>query len=237
MCDHPRHDHKPTRRTILAGSAALAASPLMAWPAFSQTATPQNAISPDAALKRLLDGNARYVANQPEVRDFSAGRAARTTAQYPIVAVLSCSDARVAPELVFDQGPGDVFAVRVAGNFAFGYGTASLEYAVAVLNVPLIMVLGHTNCGAVDAAIKVIKDDLKLPGLLPQLVASIKPAVRAAKTSNPADLLTEAIAENVRQNVKRLSSHKPILAERVAQKKIEVVGGIYDIPTGKVAII
>ncbi len=237
MCDHPHHDHKPTRRTILTGTAALAASPLMAWPAFSQTAAPQNAISPDAALKQIMDGNARYAANTMQRQDFSARRAALANVQYPVVAVLSCADSRVAPELVFDQGPGDVFVVRVAGNFAADYGIASLEYAVAVLNVPLIMVLGHSNCGAVDAAIKVVKDQLKLPGLLPQLVAAIKPAVRAAKTSNPADLLKEATAENVRQNVQELATHKPILADAVTQKKLKVVGGFYDVATGKVEMI
>ncbi len=238
MCNDPRHhDCHLSRRTILTGTGALAASSVMAWPAASQTAQPQNAISPDAALKRIMDGNARYAANTMQRQDFSARRAALTKSQHPVVAVLSCADSRVAPELAFDQGPGDVFVVRVAGNFAFGYGTASLEYAVAVLNVPLIMVLGHTNCGAVDAAIKVVKDDLKLPGLLPQLVASIKPAVLAAKTKDPADLLKAATIENVKKSMRTLETQKPILAEAVAQKKLKVVGGIYQLATGKVEMV
>ena len=131
-----------SRRGVLAGAALLAATPWVAGRAAAQgAASPQNAISPDAALKRLLDGNARYVANAPTTRDYSAGRAARVTAQYPVAAVLSCSDLRVAPELAFDQGPGDLFVVRIAGNFASNDGIASLEYAVQFLNVPLVMVL------------------------------------------------------------------------------------------------
>jgi carbonic anhydrase len=110
-----------------------------------------NAIGADAALSLLMKGNVRYVANRPTHRDFSAGRAERTKSQYPIAAVLSCSDSRVAPEFAFDQGPGDLFVVRVAGNFANEDGLASFEYAVKFLGVPLVVVLGHSNCGAVDA--------------------------------------------------------------------------------------
>src|SRR5512138_2942243 len=123
-----------------------------------------NAISGAAALQRLIDGNARYAANDPNERDFSSGRAARAAAQYPIAAILSCADSRVAPELVFDQGPGDLFVVRVAGNVVNTDLLASLEYGVEFLGIPLIMVLGHSGCGAVDAAIEVLKKDAKLPG-------------------------------------------------------------------------
>ncbi len=94
--------------------------------------------------------------------------------------MLSCSDSRVAPELVFDQGPGDVFVVRLAGNFLDDDGFASLEYAVKFLGAPLVMVLGHTNCGAIAAAIKVVMERVELPGHLPGLIKSIKPAVIAA---------------------------------------------------------
>src|SRR5215813_6822940 len=115
-----------------------------------------------------------------------------------------CSDSRVAPELLFDQGPGDVFVVRLAGNFLDDDGFASLEYAVKFLGAPLVMILGHTNCGAIDAAIKVVKEGIELPGHLPELIKSIEPAVIAAHARHPSDLVAAAIEENVRLNMKRL---------------------------------
>lgn len=196
-----------------------------------------NTISPEAALERLMQGNGRYAANAPEHKDFSAGRAERVSAQYPIAAVLSCSDSRVAPELAFDQGPGDVFVVRVAGNFINVDGLASLEYAVKFLGVPLLMVLGHTNCGAVSAAVKVVMERAELPGHLPDLVKSIEPAVIAAHGRHPGDLVAAAIEENVKLNVQRLDNDTPIIAEPLAAKKIAVVGGVYDLVTGKVGLL
>jgi carbonic anhydrase len=127
--------------------------------------------------------------------------------------------------------------VRVAGNFVNEDGLASLEYAVKILGAPLIMVLGHTNCGAVDAAIKVVKDRTKLPGHLPELVKSIEPAVIAAHARHPSDLLAASIEENVKLNVERLKKDKPIVSEAVAAKKVEVVGGIYDLATGKINLL
>jgi carbonic anhydrase len=196
-----------------------------------------NAISPDAALERLMQGNGRYAANAPDEKDFSAGRAERVTAQYPIVAVLSCSDSRVAPELTFDQGPGDVFVVRVAGNFLNEDGLASMEYAIKILGVPLLMVLGHTNCGAVGAAVKFVTEHAELPGHLPDLVKSIEPAVIAAHARHPSDLLAAAIEENVKLNVHRLYDDAPIVSEALAAKKIAAVGGIYDLATGKIRLL
>jgi carbonic anhydrase len=196
-----------------------------------------NAISPDAALERLMQGNGRYAANDPEEKDFSAGRAERVTAQYPIVAVLSCSDSRVAPELAFDQGPGDVFVVRVAGNFLNEDGLASMEYAIKILGVPLLMVLGHTNCGAVGAAVKFVTEHAELPGHLPDLVKSIEPAVIAAHARHPSDLLAAATEENVKLNVKRLDDDAPIVSEALAAKTIAAVGGIYDLATGKINLL
>jgi carbonic anhydrase len=143
----------------------------------------------------------------------------------------------VAPELVFDQGPGDVFVVRLAGNFLNDDGFASLEYAVKFLGAPLVMVLGHTNCGAVAAAVKVVQEHAELPGHLPDLVNSIEPAVIAAHAKHPSDLVAAAIEENVRLNVKRLDDDAPILSEALAAKKIDIVGGIYDLATGKVGLL
>ena len=227
-----------SRRGILAGGAALlSAGAALSACAAAQPQSPSNAISADEALKRLLDGNARYVANAPEQRDFSAGRAARAQAQYPFASILGCADSRVAPELAFDQGPGDLFVVRVAGNFLNDDGFASLEYGALVLNVPLIMVLGHSNCGAVDATIKVLKDGTKLPGHLPGLVNSIKPAVEAAKAKGGPDLLADAITENVRRNVRLLVTGDPIVAGLVKEGKVKVVGGVYELATGQVTLV
>lgn len=241
MCNEICNDHTPrlSRRGLLgAGAASMAFLGGLALPASAQTELPAapNAISPHAALARLMEGNARYVANAPQVKDFSAGRAARAQAQYPFVGLVSCSDSRVAPELAFDQGPGEVFVVRLAGNFVNDDGLASLEYGVKVLGIPLLMVLGHSNCGAVDAAIKVVKDRIELPGHLPQLINAIKPAVEAS-AGQPGNALDNAIVANVRLNVKRLIEAKPILAEAVAAGKVKVVGAVYDIGTGKVSMV
>ena len=228
-----------SRRRLMfaAGSLALAASAspiLPAWAAEPIFEPNPNAIAPEEALDRLMKGNARYAANAPEQRDFSYGRAARAGSQFPIAAILSCADSRVGPELLFDQNPGDLFVVRLAGNFVNEDGLASLEFAVAVLGVPFLMVLGHTNCGAVDSAIKVVQQGVTLPGHLPGLINAIKPAVLAAEAKKPADLLAAATEENVRLNVQRLHDDKPIVSEALAAKTVGVGGGVYDLATGKV---
>lgn len=116
-------------------------------------------------------------------------------------------------------------------------GFASLEYGVKFLGTPLIMVLGHTNCGAIAAAIKVVMERVELPGHLPELVKSIEPAVIAAHGKHPSDLVAAATEENVRRNVKRLDDDAPILSEALAAKKIDIAGGIYDLTTGKVGLL
>ena len=231
-----------SRRCLMLGAAsALAVNTISLSPAWAaepaSDEASRNAIAPETALQRLMQGNERYAANAPNQRDCSAGRAARVSAQYPIAAILSCSDSRVPPELIFDQGPGDLFVVRLAGNFVDEGGLASLEYAVKVLRVPLLLVLGHSNCGAVAAAIKVVKDRAELPGHLPRLIDSIKPAVITANGRRPSDLLAAAIEENVKLNVKRMQSDEPILAQALDAKQIAAVGGIYDLATGKVSLI
>ncbi len=234
-------DRVLSRRAIMAGmGAAFAVSTLPgghARAAEPPSASAPNAIPPAQALKRLMDGNARYAANEPNERDFSAGRAARVESQYPIAAILGCSDSRVSPELLFDQGPGDLFVVRLAGNFLDDDGFASLEYAVKFLGAPLVMVLGHTNCGAVAAAVQVVMERVELPGHLPELIKSIEPAVIAAHGRHPGDLVAAAIEENVRLNVKRLIDDAPIMADALAEKKLAVSGGIYDLATGKVTLV
>jgi carbonic anhydrase len=230
--------HSPpvlSRRKLFGGmSAAMLASPLVIQPALAadEAVKPPNAISGDEALKRLMAGNARYAANQSKPLDFAADRAARAAAQYPIASILSCSDSRVGPEFIFDQGPGALFVVRLAGNILDDEGLASLEYAAQFLGSPLILVLGHSGCGAVASAIKVLKDNTKLPGHLPELIDEIKPAVIAAQKAQPVDLLAAAIAENVRLTVESVKAAKPLLSDMVATGKVKVAGGVYDIATG-----
>lgn len=221
----------PSRRSVLLGG--LAALTAGALPALSR----EPAVSPDEALKRLVEGNARYVAGERTKTDFSAGRAALAKSQHPFAAILSCADSRVAPELVFDQGPGDLFVVRVAGNFVNDDGLASLEYAVNFLETPLIMVLGHSSCGAVDAAVKVVRDGLVLPGHLPEMIEPIRPAAEAALAQSPTDPLAAAISANVHHAVAQLGAAEPILAGRVGNGGLRIVGAHYDLETGLVALL
>ncbi|MCB1500011.1 MAG: carbonic anhydrase [Bauldia sp.] len=227
-----------SRRSILTGAAVLAAaaalpvSSLMTSPAAAQDAVP-----PADALKMLEEGNARYVANTAINRDFSVGRAERAKSQSPFASIVSCADSRIAPELVFDQGPGDLFVVRVAGNFVNEDGLASLEFGSAVLGSQLIMVLGHTACGAIRATIDVVENGTELPGHLPALADAIKPAVEAAKAAKAEDLMAAATIENVRLNVAYLKTAAPILSDLVSQGKLDVVGGVYDLATGKVGLV
>ncbi len=225
-----------SRRRLLAGGGVLFS--LQALPVWAASDAPgPNAIPPDEALKRLMDGNARYAVNTSKNKDFSAGRAARVKGQYPIAAILGCADSRVSPELLFDQGLGDLFVVRVAGNFVNTDGLASLEYGVQVLGIPLIMVLGHSSCGAVSATIKAVKEKTQLPGHLPELIDAIRPAVEAVALHPTDNLLAAVTAENVRQNVTRLATADPLIAKFVADGKVKVVGAVYDLATGKVGLV
>jgi carbonic anhydrase len=197
---------------------------------------PQNVLSPDASLKRLLEGNERYVAGVSKRHDFRHEREALAGGQNPYAGILSCADSRIAPEYAFDSGRGDLFVCRVAGNFANDETIASLEYGVAVLGIPLILVLGHDSCGAVDAAIKSVRDDKPLPGHMPSLVTAIAPAVKAV-SQQTGDILGKAIRQNVVDNVAKLKSATPILSAAVEQNKLKVVGGVYRLNDGRVDII
>jgi carbonic anhydrase len=197
---------------------------------------PQNVVSPDAALERLQKGNARYVAGLSLRHDFKHEREALAGGQNPYAAIMSCADSRIAPEYCFDSGRGDLFVCRVAGNFATTETIASLEYAVAVLNVPAILVLGHDSCGAVDAAIKSLADNSTLPGHMPSLVAGIAPAVKAVSQQG-GDTLAKAIRQNVIDNVANLKSATPILSAAVEQGKLKVAGGVYRLRDGRVEMV
>lgn len=197
---------------------------------------PENVLAPDDALKRLREGNERYVEGEMRRHDFKREREALVGGQNPYAAILSCADSRIAPEYAFDSSRGDLFVCRVAGNFASDETVASMEYAVAVLSTPLILVLGHEACGAVEATIKSIKEEKPLPGHMPSLVEAIAPAVKAV-ASHSGDTLSNAIRQNVFDNVAKLKSATPILSAAVNDGKLKVVGGIYRLQSGKVELL
>jgi carbonic anhydrase len=221
------------RRTLLQG--ALAATAVAALPR-ALRAMP-NSIPPSAALQRLIDGNARYMRNQIDLKDFTAGRAARAAAQYPVAAILGCADSRVAPEFIFDQDPGELFVCRVAGNYMNVDILASMEYGVEVLGAPLVMVLGHTNCGAVKAVLQYEKDRKALPGHLQMLLDAVSPGVVEAIRQGPADQLNHAIEANVRYNAQRLRQAHPVIAKAVEEKRVDVVSAVYELATGQVRLL
>jgi len=226
--------HPISRRQWLWCSAAAASSLLLPRAAGAADA-PGTTATPDAVLKDLVEGNKRFASGQAaaprrQPSDFTALAAG----QKPEAAILGCADSRVPPELVFDQGVGDLFVVRVAGNVVSGAGDVvkgSIEYAVAELGVPLIMVLGHSSCGAIKAALQHIESSDALPGAIKGLVDTLRPVVARIK-GQPGDPLDNAIRANVAAGVARLKSLQPILAPAVKNKKLMVVGGVYDLATG-----
>jgi carbonic anhydrase len=238
FCGHPSFVHQPgySRRNFLrlaSGAAAGLALSGGGLYAAGETPKPQNVLTPDEALARLKKGNDRYIDGVMKRHDFNSEREALAGGQNPFAGILSCADSRIAPEYAFDSGRGDLFVVRVAGNFVDRDGLASFEYAVKFLGTPLLVVLGHDKCGAVDAAIKTVKDGVELPGHLPHLVENIRPSVKKA-LSEPGDLLANAIRENVLYNVQELKTATPILSQYVDEKKVRVVGGIYKLKDGSI---
>jgi carbonic anhydrase len=190
----------------------------------------------DEAMRILKAGNARYVAGTPQHPHQDRTRRALTTAQgqHPLATVLTCSDSRVPPEIIFDQGIGDIFVVRVAGNVAATDEIGSMEYAVDVRAVPLVVVLGHTHCGAIGAVL----NNVKLPPNIAKLVTPIKPAVDKAREANPDAakdvLLKAAITDNVWQAMEDTLRQSPIIREKVKGNQVQVVGAIYDLDSGQV---
>ncbi len=177
FCESQNVSPSFSRRAFVKTFGAATAGLAIAGPAFAKKAKapppkPQNVVSPDEALDLLKAGNARYVAGVARRHDFKHEREPLTLGQNPYAAILSCADSRIAPEYAFDAARGDLFVCRVAGNFANDESIASFEYAVSVLYTPLIMVLGHDACGAVDATIKSLKTNETLPGHLPSLVTA-----------------------------------------------------------------
>lgn len=194
-------------------------------------------LTPEEAMALLVDGNRRYRDEAVDPLDYSAARAAAIEEHAPVAAILGCGDARVAAELIFSCGPGDLFMVRLAGNFLSDYGLASMEYCVEFLGTPLLMVLGHTGCGAVTSAIKVVTEGVDLPGRLFVLMDALEPSVLRAQATHPDDVLNAAIEENVRRQVRRLRTISPVITAALAENRVMVVGAIYDMATGAVNLL
>ncbi|MDP1569329.1 MAG: carbonic anhydrase [Vicinamibacterales bacterium] len=226
------------RRRFLAGSVLLGSSVVSGLRLDGAQAPARAADTPAAALALLREGNQRFAKNAGRRLDFGAARAQLAGGQAPFASILGCADSRVPPELVFDQGLGDLFVVRLAGNLAADDNHAvmgSLEFASLVLGSRLIVVLGHSSCGAVNAAIGRLAGGEAAPGSIGPLVTSIKPAVeRAQRESGTGDLLDRAIRVNVRMEMERLGRH-PGLAPLIGQGTLAIAGGIYQLATGEVA--
>ena len=232
------------RRTMLgltamtAGAAMVAsAAPAMAA-ADGAVATAKLSITPDQALAKLMDGNRRFLADQLPVADISTKRRLEIAkSQSPFAVLIGCADSRVGPEHLFGGGLGELFIVRTAGNYVDDAGYGSVAYAVAALGTPLIVVLGHERCGAVDAATKLVTDNAQLPPSLTRMVKPILPAVIDAKASlgTKTDLVDHAIHMNVRHVVRGLrETSDPIIAGPLKAGKVKVVGAYYDLDTGAV---
>jgi carbonic anhydrase len=194
---------------------------------------PSAADSPQEALALLRAGNKRFYQGTGHTESLTARRIELTEGQAPFAAILGCSDSRVPGDTVFDVVPGHIFSVRIAGNYLTDGGLGSLEYAVAVLKTPLIVVLGHSACGAVDATIKYVRDGTSVPGQIMSIVHAIEPAAKESR-EEPGDWLHNATSRNVRNNMTAIEQRSEIIANAVRDKQVAIAGGVYDLHSGKV---
>ncbi len=198
---------------------------------FISTSSCLFAQSPDESIEKLKGGNERYITDKPTHQNQKSTRRTEVAkGQKPFAVIVTCSDSRVPPEILFDQGIGDLFVIRTAGNILDDIGLGSIEYAVEHLNVPLVVVLGHERCGAVSAAV----EGGEAPGHIKTLVSNIMRAVEKAR-SKKGDLLENSIKQNVDNVVEQISKSKPILEEFIHEKKIKVIGARYDLDDGAVS--
>lgn len=194
-------------------------------------------LTADEVLARLKAGNEAFVAGgacspaggPAHISTLSGGQA-------PFAVVVTCSDSRIPPEHVFGAGLGELFVIRVAGNTVDDSALGSIEYGVAVLGAPLVLVMGHTQCGAVQAAIQMAAEGTTFPGRIGDMVQPILPAVLRARRAG-GYLVTDAVKANVEDVVARLGTASPLLAQAQQEKGLRLAGGVYDLATGKVAFL
>jgi len=231
-----------TRRALLGVTAATAAT-VAAGVATPAVASPRRAADPkaspltaDQAWRKLAAGNARFVdGQQKHPHESLEWRESLVEGQHPFAVILGCADSRVSPELVFDEGLGDLFVIRAAGEVLDTAVIGSIEYAVEHLSVPLIVVLGHESCGAVGATIDVVQHDAAVAGDIATLVRSIEPAVRATPPNpDAAAFLAACVAEQARRAAKYLRERSNIVSDAVAHHGVKVVSATYELRTGAV---
>lgn len=190
-----------------------------------------------ALWPRLLEGNARFVSGELQHPHQDARRRAETAGgQKPFAVVIGCADSRTSPEILFDQGLGDLFVVRLAGNIVDDAALGSVEFAVANLGARLIVVLGHEKCGAVSATVGVLNGGATPPGHIASIVEAIKPAALASK-GTPGDPVENAVRENVREVAAHLKTASPVLTPLLASGELQIVGARYDLADGKVQVV
>lgn len=197
----------------------------------TQTKETQAHLTPADALSILMNGNARFVNNLKANRNLLQQVNETSEGQHPFAVILSCMDSRTSAELIFDQGLGDIFSIRIAGNFASNNILGSIEYAVAVAGVKLVMVLGHTGCGAINGAV----DDVRL-GHLTETLSNLKPAVaQTPRTPEGPRPFADRVAEtNVHLTIERIMAQSDVVAARVNAGEVGIVGGMYDVASGTV---
>ncbi|HEY9828402.1 MAG TPA: carbonic anhydrase [Stenomitos sp.] len=216
-------------RLIGAGGVGMAAG--FFNPSVASGAT--SVMDADAALQRLMGGNQRFMAQQLESPHQSLQRVQEVAySQQPFAVILSCADSRVPAEIVFDEGIGDIFDIRIAGNIVTPEVLGSLEYAIAILGTRLIMVLGHERCGAVTAAVA----DEAVPGSIDTLVKAIQPAIALTEGSKDV-VLDAAVVANVRYQMDAIRRNSPLIAERLLKQQVKLVGGRYDLDSGEVTLV
>lgn len=226
-----------SRRTMIAAPVTLPLMSGFAWAAAAQEMVPPvSGKTPDEALALLQDGNRDYAAGKAPDRDKSEKRRlSLVESQSPFAALVCCSDSRVPPELLFGRGLGELFVVRNAGNVVDTVAMGSIEYGVAVLKVPLILVLGHERCGAVDAAVSVVLKGKDYPGSIGRMIEPIVPAVLQAQRAGATDLLEASTRRNVSRIVSQLRhASEPMLMTPIAEKSLRIVGGTYSLARGEV---
>lgn len=204
---------------------------LLAAPAFSQNKT---SIPSDQALQLLKEGNKRFMNGHSIRPNQDINRIKEVAeAQYPFATIVGCSDSRVPNEIIFDQGVGDLFIVRTAGQVSTYASWGSIEFAEEILGTKLIVVLGHTKCGAVNAAVNLPE----VPGHIVTLINAIKPAVEKARDKHPHDLLDASIRENIKVQVDQLRTLEPVLAKRVREGSVKIIGALYHLESGEVEFL
>jgi carbonic anhydrase len=188
--------------------------------------------TPDEALRQLMAGNQRFTERKQKYPHQDVVRLNEVAkGQQPFAAILGCADSRVPSEIVFDQGLGDLFVCRVAGNIATPEEIGSLEFGTAVLGTKVILVMGHERCGAVDATLK----GTQVPGQIGSLLDAIRPSLARAK-DQPGDALENACKANISYQVEKLAA-SPVLSDLIKTGKLKIVGGYYDLDTGKVSLV